>query len=309
MARLVLLVTYGTCVTSDLNYLRGFTECLKFADERLATCEMGNFKVLGTFIMSIYATLLVAIGAIQVQVLGRQLLLLCHLVHNSLVLMVTLQQVMLVLELLARFRSLNANLLDASVLPADARLRFLLGGTWPPNPHPVQRPSPPLAVSSLRQLQEAHVALMRAAELLQQHFGLSAAATIATSVCGATCSAYELLMALVEPHWITQYSVFYSASASALWLALHLTKVVSLALSSAVAADSASTTGLILLRASALSTRYSPEHEAFLRLTLLGPPLRFTAAGFVTVDRRLLVSGIAVVITYVVILGQLTVAQ
>ncbi|XP_049800091.1 gustatory and pheromone receptor 32a-like [Schistocerca nitens] len=300
---------YGTCVRSDLNYLRGFTECLKFTDERLAKYETGNFKVLGGFVVSIYATLLVTLGVIHVQVLGRQLLLLSNLVQISLVLMANLQQVMLVLELWARFRSLNANLLDVTVLPADARLRFLLGGTWPPNPNPVQRPSPPLAVSSLRQLQEAHVALMRAAELLQQHFGLSAAATIATSVCGATCSAYELLMALVDPRWIAQYSVFHSAGASALWLAFHLTKVMSLALSSAVTTDSASTTGVILLRASALSTRYSPDHEAFLRLTLMGPPLNFTAAGFVTVDRRLLVSGIAVVITYVVILGQLTVTQ
>ncbi|XP_049772020.1 putative gustatory receptor 28b [Schistocerca cancellata] len=304
---MALLLTYGICVTSDMNDLRGFNECLKFADERLAKCETAKLKVLGGFIFSIYFGLLVILVVIYVLVLGRQLMLLSCLVYLVLVLTMTLQQVMLVLELWVRFCSLNANLLEVLSFPGDSWLCFLLGGTWLPTTPP--RPPLPVIDSSLCQLQDAHVALTRAADMLQQHFGLPTTASTAASVCGATCSAYELLMALVNPDWIEQYSLFQSAGVSALWLAYHLIKLVSLALSSAKAIDAAAATGVILLRASTVSTCSSPQNEAFLRLTMMGPPLRFTAAGFITVDRRLLVSATAIVITYVIILGQFTVTQ
>ncbi|XP_047106659.1 uncharacterized protein LOC124775869 [Schistocerca piceifrons] len=210
--------------------------------------------------------------------------------------LVTMQFVIMVLELRQRFCSLNADLRLSLPLPCNSEMRGLLCGSS-------RRLAP---ARKLRQLREAHVALARAAEFLQSHFGWPVAFDVTYCVCGATCSAYEVLMKTVQPRSIVEFSYSQQPAVSALWFAFHTLKLLSVVLSCAATADEAAATGVFLLRAVVTSDLRCADVEAFLQLTLHSPPLRFTAAGFVTLDRRLLVSALAAMVTYLVILGQLS---
>ncbi|XP_046988747.1 gustatory receptor 68a-like [Schistocerca americana] len=202
----------------------------------------------------------------------------------------------MVLELRERFCSLNADLRSLLPLSGDPTM-------WRPMVGPSRRVAP---AGRLRQLRKAQMALSHAAEFLQSYFGLPMAFNVAYCLCSALCSAYEILMQLVRPHWIVEFSYSESSAVSGLWAAYHSLNILLVCLSCSATADEAAACGLFLLRASVMSDRRCAELEAFLRLTLHSPPLRFTAAGFVTLDRRLLVSALAAIVTYLVILGQLS---
>ncbi|XP_049947713.1 gustatory and pheromone receptor 32a-like [Schistocerca serialis cubense] len=194
------------------------------------------------------------------------------------------------LELWVRLRSLNTCLLEM-VLRSDLRVLLVA-------------PQEAITTGRLSHLLEAFVALGRAAEVLEEHFGLLVATDIAQCVIGATCSAYELLIVIsgLSSTKILIYNK--SVSTSVLWLAYHCLKLAAIALSCAAFENAARRTGVILRRSPVLRSSFAGEVEAFLRVTSQDSLLRFTAAGFIEVDRRLLVSALAVVITYLVIIGQ-----
>ncbi|XP_049855140.1 gustatory receptor for sugar taste 43a-like [Schistocerca gregaria] len=217
-------------------------------------------------------------------------------VHTLFESMITLQFVCLVLELWERFRTVNASLRESLPPLRAPEMRALFGGA-PPSP-------PPARPGGLRRLREAYVASARAAELLQRHFGWALAVEVAYSVAGALCSSYEIVRMAAGPRGRVRLALSGAVSTSALWLAYHCLRLAATSLACAAAAAAAADTGVLLLRAWALSDWRSAELDRFLRLALHGPPLRFTAAGLVRVDRRLLVSAIAVVVTYLVVLSQ-----
>ncbi|XP_049771965.1 uncharacterized protein LOC126152474 [Schistocerca cancellata] len=159
--------------------------------------------------------------------------------------------------------------------------------------------SPQSASGRLRQLREAYLVLMHAAETLQQHFGLPLALIIAGCVGGTTFYAYDVVSSGRKRHSPFEWSIM-----SGLWMVHHSLQLVALSLACAATVDSAAYTGPLLLRASALCDWRGPELDAFTQVTLRGPRLQFSAAGLVVIDRRLLVSALAVVVTYLVILGQ-----
>ncbi|XP_049800037.1 gustatory and pheromone receptor 32a-like [Schistocerca nitens] len=171
---------------------------------------------------------------------------------------------------------------------------------------PLLQVAPQPATSSVRlsHLREAFLALIRAAEKLEEHFQLSLAAEIAHAVFGAICSSYEVFITIEKPHITRLLPYSKSLNTSMLWLAYHCFKIVCLALSCGAAKDAARRTGVILRRLPVLPTSLSGEVDAFLRVTSQEAQLNFTAAGFVEIDRRFMVSALAVVITYLVVIGQ-----
>ncbi|XP_049947625.1 uncharacterized protein LOC126455910 [Schistocerca serialis cubense] len=203
--------------------------------------------------------------------------------------MITLQFTLLVLELWTRFRSINANLLK--VLPSRRSFLQLEAPTWLPS------------ATRVRHLRDAYLALARALDLLQDHFGLTVVFVVASSLGGATAKAYDLLsMQLSWPsHGVVQIPVAYSLIS----MAYNCLKLLMMALSCAAVKDAAATTGVLLLRSSVSCGWCCTDLKAFLQLTRHSHPLSFSAAGFFTVDRRLLVSAVAVLVTYLVILQQI----
>ncbi|XP_047106660.1 gustatory and pheromone receptor 32a-like [Schistocerca piceifrons] len=159
---------------------------------------------------------------------------------------------------------------------------------------------------SLLQLQKMYVALGRAADHLMSHFGLPVAIDIAFCICGATCSSYEVLVKLLSESDVPGPSFGEYVRVSEVWLALHWIRILLFSLSCAPAEDTAAATGMILIRASVVPQRRTAEFAEFLRFTLQGPRTSFSAAGFVKIDRRLIVSAFTAVVTYLIILGQLT---
>ncbi|XP_049800308.1 uncharacterized protein LOC126235637 [Schistocerca nitens] len=206
--------------------------------------------------------------------------------------MVTLQFTFLVLELRKRFQSVNARLRELIPPLCVPEVRAVFGKA-------VGEVSSQAVPGRLRQLREAYVVLVHAADTLQRHFGLPMALGIGHCIAGATFSAYGLLSPAV-----LRQSAIQEASLSALWLVHHSSQLVAMTLACAVAVDEATETGVLLVRASAVCGWRCPEVDAFLQLTLWGPRVRFTAAGLVVVDRSLLVSSLALVVTYLVVLGQ-----
>ncbi|XP_049855178.1 uncharacterized protein LOC126335762 [Schistocerca gregaria] len=190
---------------------------------------------------------------------------------------------MLVLELWMRLRSIKAYLLDDMY-----HASLLFQQVAPLYGSPVER---------LDHLREAFVALRRAVEEMEEHFGLPIAIDITQCVLGATCSAYELLVIFVKPQLADYLSYSKSWSTAMLWLAFHSLKLVAMALSCAAAENAARRTTVLLRRLPVLPSGHWAAADS----------LFFTAAGFVNIDRRLLVSVLGTVITYLVIIGQFTV--
>ncbi|XP_049947624.1 gustatory receptor 68a-like [Schistocerca serialis cubense] len=285
---------------TELRKLRELFILLKFVDARLPTNKTDKSKLLGGFLLCLYVSFTLAIGMSNIPSVTNVPLFLAYMVYVVLAAAMSLQYVLLVLELWVRFQTLNAVLLQSLQFTVDPELWSLLGGST------TLASLVMLQHSRQRHLRDAYVTLTHAADLLQEHFGLAMAVNIATSVCSVTLSLYELVMTVTKPGWIFQFSLSKSSRGPVMWVLFHSTKLLSVAFSSAAAADAAAATGLILLRTSALSTWRDSQDDSFLRFTLQVPPLRFTAAGFFTVDRPLLVSIVTVIMTYVIILAQLT---
>ncbi|XP_049854822.1 uncharacterized protein LOC126335510 [Schistocerca gregaria] len=293
MGRTSLLLTYWICATTGLRHLRSFIRALRFADHCLSENDVQYWKkALGNIVLVIYCVIMSSIlvsAQKRYREIYSRLILIVVVFFKTLV---TLQFVFLVLELRERFRSVNASLRELLPPLSVPELRAVFGEDF-------WGVSPRAASGRLRQLREAYVVLTHAAETLQQHCGPPLALNIACCVGAATFYAYGMLSSAGR-----QLSPYQWAGTTALWLANHSFRLVAMSLACAAAADAAADTGPLLLRASAVCDWRDPELDAFMQLTLRGPPLCFTAAGLVVVDRRLLVSALAVVVSYLVVLGQ-----
>ncbi|XP_047106745.1 uncharacterized protein LOC124775945 [Schistocerca piceifrons] len=290
-----LLLTLGICSCTGMQRLFSYDQELRSVDIHLTAKDKRKGKLLGGVVLTVSGAAALGVGATidphrngPLQYLAVSFLL-------SFDCLITLQFVLLVLELWVRFRSLNANLLQE--LPAPVEIL----------PAPVAR-SPP-EPGRLRQLLGAYAALRRAAGFLQGHFGLPVAFSVAHSLCCSTASCYELLLVQMRSRWVSRLPLSPSPANSAMWLTYHWLKLTTMALSCAALKEEASATGDHLLKASVLYERRRHELEGFLRLATYGQPLSFSAAGFLNVDRRLLVSALAILVTYLVILGQFTPRQ
>ncbi|XP_049947579.1 uncharacterized protein LOC126455861 [Schistocerca serialis cubense] len=293
IGRAGMLLTYGTCATAGLQHLQSFMRALRFADKCLGKNERVNWKkTLGNIVVVTYyvvtsSILLVAQKDYRETYSGLSLVVVVFFKT-----MVTMQFVFLVLELWERFQSVNARIRELLPPLSVPELRAVLG-------HELGDVSPQADSGRLRQLREAYLVLMHAAETLQQHFGLPLALIIAGCVGGTTFFAYDVVSSGGKRHSPFEWSIM-----SGLWMVHHSLQLVAVSLACAATVDSAAYTGPLLLRASALCDWRGPELDAFMQLTLRGPRLQFSAAGLVVIDRRLLVSALAVVVTYLVILRQ-----
>ncbi|XP_049855107.1 uncharacterized protein LOC126335692 [Schistocerca gregaria] len=256
-----------------------------------------NMKMLGGFLLAVHLVVAVAVFATSAQNsygIYSGPLMIYTLLFDCLT---TLQFVLLKLEMWVRFRSLNSRLrevIPSCVVPASLHL-------------PLASFSPP--PGRLHHLLEAYMSLYHAAHLLQGHFGGPVAISVAHSVTSSTRSAYEVLLKQLQPQWTSQLHLGTSVCNSLMWLTSHWLRLSTVALSCAAVEQEAARTTALFLRASEASDGLWPELEAFLPFVVHSPPLRFSAAGFFTVDRQVLVSALAIVITYVVIMAQITPAQ
>ncbi|XP_049855129.1 gustatory and pheromone receptor 32a-like [Schistocerca gregaria] len=124
------------------------------------------------------------------------------------------------------------------------------------------------------------------------------------SISGVICSSYEVIAAISRQEEAGNILYEGATHVSLLWLVLHVWKLAALTLSCSAVSAEAAATQLLLQRAVALHSRPGPQLGALLQLVALSPQLHFTAAGFVTVDRSLLVSALAAAVTYLVLLTQ-----
>ncbi|XP_047106781.1 putative gustatory receptor 39b [Schistocerca piceifrons] len=291
------LLTTGLCIVTDYQKLRRYFNQIKYTDAHLMFKKEDNMKMLGGFLLAVHLAVAVAIFATSAQNsygMYSGPLMIHFLLSDCLT---TLQFVLLELELWVRFRSLNSRLTE--VIPACLT---------PVSLHrPIASFSPP--PGRLHQLLEAYMSLYYAEQLLQDHFGGPVAISVAQSVSCSTRSAYEVLLKQLKPKWTSQLHLGPSVSNTVMWLTFHWLRLSTVALSCAAVEQEAAATIALFLKASVASEGHCPELEAFLPLLVHSPPLRFSAAGFFTVDRRVLVSALAIVITYVVIMAQVTSAQ
>ncbi|XP_047106758.1 uncharacterized protein LOC124775960 [Schistocerca piceifrons] len=209
--------------------------------------------------------------------------------------LVTLQFIVLVLEVWAGFKALNSGILQTVSSEIDPCVVSTLLDL---------SDSPPVTSSNLHDLQQAYLLLHRAAEVLQNHFGMTVALDLTLSISGVICSSYEIATIVSREKEVGGFLYEGVTRASLLWLVLHAWKLAALTLTCSAVSAEAAATRLLLQRAVCLHSRPGPQLGALLRLVALGPQLCITAAGFVTVDRSLLVSALAVAVTYLVLLTQ-----
>ncbi|XP_049855108.1 gustatory receptor 68a-like [Schistocerca gregaria] len=265
---------------------------MKYADTKILSRKKENMKMLGGFLLAANVAVTVAVVATIARKYNRPYehpKLVFSLFFGSLM---TLQFTIFELELWSRFRLLNDGLTKAVPVPLT--------------PASLEGVSPSTSACRLRQLLEAYTSLRRAAQLLQCHFGAPVALSVAQSVCCSTCSAYEVLLTQLRPQWAEQLPLSPSVGNSLLWLSYHWLRLTMVSLSCAAVEHEAANTTELVLRAAVASEGRCADLESFLLLVTHGPTLRFSAAGFFIVNRRLLVSALAIVLTYLIILGQLT---
>ncbi|XP_049947691.1 uncharacterized protein LOC126455978 [Schistocerca serialis cubense] len=284
-----LLSVLGICTVTSYRQLKCFVKELKLADIRIPVKNIENGKLLRSFFITINFALLIGMPYVIFMGSGDVLQSLSRIFLLFFDVMITLQFVLLVLELWARFSSVNACLQEVLSFPCSTTVGR----------------APPSRRLSLLQLQEAYVALGRAADHLLAHFGVPVAVDIAKCMVGATSSSYDVFIELLQSNG-KQGLVVPSVAVPEAWLALHWLELLLMSLSCAAAENAAAATGVILLRSSAVPRLRSADVDDFLRLTLHGPRVSFTAAGFVKIDRRLLVSVLTAIVTYLIIMGQLT---
>ncbi|XP_049855127.1 gustatory and pheromone receptor 32a-like [Schistocerca gregaria] len=210
--------------------------------------------------------------------------------------LVTLQFVVFVLELWAGFKALNSAVLQTVASEnSSCVVATLLGLSGTP---------PGSTLDNLQNLRWAHLLLRRAAEVLQDHFGMTLALDLSYTISGIICSSHEIIVAMSRQEEVVGILYVGATRQSLLWLVLHMWKLSALTLCCSAVSTEAAATRLLLQRAFAVHSTPSPQMAALLRLVALSPQLRFTAAGFVNVDRGLLVSALAAAVTYLVLLTQ-----
>ncbi|XP_046988845.1 uncharacterized protein LOC124594516 [Schistocerca americana] len=199
-----------------------------------------------------------------------------------------------------RFLVLNNSILRTATPHGDTRFsRILLGYVRQPD-----------LVSQLKaeRLHHAHAVLQRAAELQQRHFGITLVLHVTTALSSLTYGAYEFLLMWVVPEKSHATLVNDSKASVATWLTSHLLNLVAVVLSCSATVDEAERTRDLVVRVATLRWRLflSAGMEPLLMQVLTSRPLSFEAAGFLTIDRHLLVSALCVTITYLVILAQIS---
>ncbi|XP_049947613.1 uncharacterized protein LOC126455898 [Schistocerca serialis cubense] len=291
-----------------LNDLHLFLEALEYFDGYVHKKWKSN-KILGIILIIIFAVLLIgecvlATFFAQVHydeeaILRLALYTVIRLLEN----LVTLQCILLVLEVRTRFQIINDSILTTAASNGNSHIsRILLGVIHSPEEdcHP-----------RVSQIDKAHAILHRAAELLQQHFGLTLALQITQAVQVLIYGSYEILTLWIDHtngrRALISKSILYSAE----WIATYLVGAIALVVSCSAMVDEAERTRVLVVRAATLGWRrgLQPEVEALLLQVMALPPLSVRAAGFLTIDRKLLVSALCATITYLVILGQISFPQ
>ncbi|XP_049800035.1 uncharacterized protein LOC126235355 [Schistocerca nitens] len=288
IAEVKLILIFLICTVTRLKHIRSFIEGLTFVDSLISVKEVTCSKFISSFVIVVNVAL--TSGA-ALSVYQSSIIVSIHVIFQLFIdSVVVLQFVLLVLELWVRLTTLNECLLVEMYHPRPPQLQVA--------------PQPATSSVRLSHLREVFMALILAAEKLEEHFRFSLVADIAHAVFGAICSSCEVLIIIDKPDVTGSLPYSKSLRTSMLWLAYHYFKIVCLALSCAAAKDASRRTGVILHRLPVLSPSLSDEVEAFLRMTSLEVQLNFTAAGFIEIDRHFLVSALAVVFTYLVVIGQ-----
>ncbi|XP_049947617.1 uncharacterized protein LOC126455902 [Schistocerca serialis cubense] len=199
------------------------------------------------------------------------------------------------LEVWAGFKALNSSIIQTVVPRIDSCVVGTLLG--------LSR-SPATTSSNFQDLRQAHLLLHWAAEVLQNHFGMTVVLDLTFSISGIICSSYEVIAAISRQEEAGNILYEGATRVSLVWLVLHAWKLAALTLSCSAVSAEAAATQLLLQRAVGLHSRSGPQLGSLLQLVALSPQLRFTAGGIVTVGRSLLVSALAAAVTYLVLLTQ-----
>ncbi|XP_049800127.1 putative gustatory receptor 2a [Schistocerca nitens] len=213
---------------------------------------------------------------------------------------VTLNINILILELWARLCAFNNSIVKAFASCGDQQLSKILLGCV--------RPTRTCCPAKLDRLRQAHAVLHRASELLMRQHGVTMALEVAGAFSALIYCSYEVLVLFVAPERSRGTVISGSASVSLMWMTSHLLSLVALVLSCSATADEAERTTVLVVRAAALTGCGAPwpEVDDLMRQVVATPRVAFTAAGFFTIDRTLLVSALCATVTYLVILGEIS---
>ncbi|XP_049771990.1 gustatory receptor 68a-like [Schistocerca cancellata] len=289
-----------------LKDLKLFLEALKYFDGRLQYRKQKRGKLVGLLLCCVSIALRTVEFSLATVYLRRYpentriLLWILYTLFGGLESLVLLQIATLVLELRERFRVINDCILTAATRHGDKHFsRILLGYV---------RPSAVVSQLEVYRLHHAHAVLQRAAELLQRHFGVTLVLHVTAAFSALIYGAYEFLVMWVAPEKSHATVVSTSKVSVATWLTSHLLNLVAVVLSCSATVDEAERTRDLVVRVATLRGRpfLSAGMEPLLMQVLTSRPLSFKAAGFLTIDRRLLVSAFCATITYLVILAQIS---
>ncbi|XP_049772160.1 putative gustatory receptor 28b [Schistocerca cancellata] len=298
-----LISGFFTCSLNKLKYYKGFLDALDHIDELLApsiTNEVIKFGYM-TVISDVFMAVILILSSFLT--LGKSFgqLTIVQVFINSWVIISDLflkQQFLLsVLELWTRFRTLKAVLVESLSPLGDPRLSQLLLGWRQKLPH--------VELSGrLRRLQQAHLLLQRAAELLQAHVSPTLTFHVMYSMLGCIYSSYELLVVLVVPQAVDSVLAVTSVSFTICWLLRHVFNVATMAIACSALEEEAVKMAELLRRAAGI-TETSPEVKDFLRQVERGLRPAFSASGLLHIDRKLLVTTVSATTTYLIVLGQI----
>ncbi|XP_049947656.1 uncharacterized protein LOC126455941 [Schistocerca serialis cubense] len=211
--------------------------------------------------------------------------------------MITMKYIICVLQLKARLKKLNEVLFEVA-MPAN-HLAAIMG--YGHQPHPYTR-------RNIHRMQKAHLFLHEAAELLDKEFGLIIFFDIALSISGTIYVSAGIFTLIICDSGEEHFLFTWPMCVSLFWLLYHTGKLIVLVLSCSVTSHEAEVPCVILIRAAALRGWQSALLETFLEQVAFTPSLQFTAGGFLTVDRQLLVSALTATATYLVILTQFNIS-
>ncbi|XP_047106381.1 uncharacterized protein LOC124775594 [Schistocerca piceifrons] len=298
-----LISGFFTCSLNELKYYKGFLDALDHIDELLApsiTNEVIKFGYM-TVISDVFMAVILILSSFMT--LGKSFgqLMIVQVFVNSWVIISDLflkQQFLLsVLELWTRFRTLKAVLVESLSPLGDPRLSQLLLGWSQKLPHVEHN-------GRLRRLQQAHLLLQRAAELLQAHVSPTLTFHVMYSMLGCIYSSYELLVMLVVPQAVDNVLAITSVSFTICWLLRHVFNLATMAIACSALEEEAVKMAELLRRAAGI-TETSPEVKDFLRQVERGLRPVFSASGLLNIDRKLLVTTVSATTTYLIVLGQI----
>ncbi|XP_046988492.1 uncharacterized protein LOC124594179 [Schistocerca americana] len=298
-----LISGFFTCSLNKLKYYNGFLDALDHIDELLApsiTDEVIKFGymivITDTFMVAILIlSSFLTFGKTFGELTAVELFINIYVLLSDLSLK---QQFLLsVMELWTRFRTLKAVLLESLSPLGDPRLSQLLLGWSQKLPHVELN-------GRLRRLQQTHLLLQRAAELLQAHVSPTLTFHVMYSMLGCIYSSYELLVMLVVPQAVDRVLAITSVSYSVCWLFRHAFNLATMAIACSALEEEAVRMADLLRRAAGI-TETSPEVKDFLRQVERGLHPAFSASGLLHIDRKLLVTTVSATATYLIVLGQL----